>query len=254
MMRSLKALEDYKVSANDGDIGSVRDFYFDDEHWTVRYLVVDTGGFWAGPNQVLISPIAFGPVDWSTRKFHLNLTKEKVENSPQIGLDATVSREYERDYFRYYNWPYYWGYGGVWGDWGSPGAMAASPWTEGELDKPVRDAHRISMKEIAGYTIHGSDKEIGHVQDLIVDDDTWAIRYLVVDTRSWWSGKSVILAPHWIERIDLDKRIVHINLPQEVIRNSPEWMPDQPVNREYEMRLYDFYGRPAYWPDNKRSE
>lgn len=252
MLRSLKALEDYKVNATDGDIGSVRDFYFDDEHWTVRYLVVDTGGFWAGPSQVLISPIAFGNVDWTTRKFHLDLLREKVKNSPHIGLDKPVSREYERDYFRYYNWPYYWGYGGVWGDWGYPGVLAKTPWSEPLVETPPRETHRISVREVSGYRIMGSDEEIGHVQDIIVDDESWAIRYLVVDTRNWWSGKSVILAPHWIERIDPATQTVHINLPREVIKNSPEWMPDQPVNREYEMRLYDYYGRPAYWPDDKK--
>lgn len=252
MLRSLKAVQDYKVSASDGDIGSVSDFLFDVEHWTIRYLVVDNGGFWAGPSKVLISPIAFGKVDWATRMFHLELTREKVKNSPHVDLDGHVSREFERAYYQYYNWPYYWGYGGIWGDWGYPALLAKTTRIEGESDTSSTTSSLISVHEISGYKIQGKDDEIGHVQDIIVDDETWGIRYIVVDTRKWWSGRSVILAAHWIEKVDQIEQTVHINLPREVIKNSPEWFPDLPVNREYEMRLYDYYGRPAYWPEEKR--
>jgi hypothetical protein len=110
-----------------------------------------------------------------------------------------------------------------------------------------RDPHLRSTKEVIGYHIQAVDGEIGHVEDLIVDDEEWFLRYLVVDTRNWLPGKAVLVAPGWAKRVDWVKRKVHVDLPQEAIRDSPEFDPSRPVNREYEVRLYDYYGRPHYW-------
>jgi uncharacterized protein YrrD len=115
----------------------------------------------------------------------------------------------------------------------------------------VDNANLRKVEEVIGCRIEGTDDELGKVQDFIVDDATWAVRYIVVDTGNWWSGKSVILASHWIDKIDEKQGEVFVNLPREMIRNSPEWKPDQPVNREYEARLFDYYGRPTYWTDEK---
>ena len=114
MLRSLKDPERYAVNATDGDIGSVVDFLLDDERWTVRYLVVKAGGFFSG-REVLISPAFFREPDWSTQRFHLALTRDKVKNSPDVDVDKPVSRQFEHDYYRYYNYPYYWGSAGLWG-------------------------------------------------------------------------------------------------------------------------------------------
>ncbi len=252
MLRSAKELEGYTVTASDGDIGTLKDVYFNDERWTVRYLIVDTAGFWQEAHQVLISPLAFRNVEWATQRFHLMLTSDKVKNSPRADLDKPVSRQFEQKYFEYYNWPYYWGQDGLWGNWSSPENLALGSWSGFREEEPEGDHHLRSVKEVVGYRIQGSDEEIGHVQDLIVDDRTWAIRYLVVDTTSWWSGKSVLLAPHWIDRISWAENTVFLSLPRETIKNAPEWQPGSPVDRDYELRLYDFYGRPAYWLDEDK--
>jgi uncharacterized protein YrrD len=252
MLRSVKSFEGYKVRASDDEIGSVRDFYFDDEHWAIRYLVVDTGAFFSG-RRVLVSPVAFRQADWSSQQFHLALTREKVKNSPSIDLDKPVSRQYEREYFRYFGWPYYWGYpgGGIWGGLAYPSAMAGQAWSDQphaeHAEKDDGDPHLRSVREVVGYHIQGTDNDIGHVDDFIVDDETWAIRYLVIDTRNWWFDRKVLVAPHWAERISWDEHNVYLNLKREQIKHSPEWHADAPVNREYETRLYDYYGRPAYW-------
>jgi len=252
MLHSLNDLESYTVRAVDGDIGSVTDFLFDDQHWTTRYLVTDTGGFWKGPNQVLISPISFGKADWSTRLFNVALTQEKVKNSPGIDLDKPVSRQYERDYSQYYGWSYYWGFSetAAWGLGEYPIALtdAGEPPEGTHHAEEGGDPHLRSAKEVAGYHIRGSDGEIGHVADFIVDDETWTIRYLVIDTSNWWFGKKVLVAPRWAQKISWAKNLVYINLTKDQIMNSPAWSPDALVNREYEERLYDYYGRPAYWP------
>ena len=123
MLRSLKDLERYTVTATDGDLGSVSNFLLDDERWTVRYLVVEPGLFHDG-RRVLVSPIFFRQPEWATRCFHLALTKDKIRNSPSVNVDKPVSRQHERDYFRYYGYPYYWGYSGLWGMGNYPGLLA----------------------------------------------------------------------------------------------------------------------------------
>ena len=253
MLRCLKDLERYKVSATDGNIGSVVDFFLDDEHWAVRYLVVETGSF-LNDRQVLISPISFRQVDWSTKRFHLALTMDKVKDSPSIDVDKPVSRQHERDYYRYYGIPYYWGSSWFWGAGAYPGLLAAREWNETPADLPDQscDCHLRSANEVRGYHIQGTDQAIGHVEDFIVDDETWAIRYLVIDTSNWWLGKRVLIAPHWATTVSWEQKNVCVGLNRETIKESPEWSERTAINRDYETRLYKHYGRPAYWDDGER--
>ena len=250
MLRSLKDLERYTVTATDGDVGGVVNFLLDDEHWVVRYLVVETAGL-SGPPPVLISPIFFRHVDWATHTFGLALTRDKIKNSPSIDVDRPVSRQHEREYYGYYGYPYYWGYMAPWGASAYPALLAAGKRTERPVeradDKTSGDIHLRSANEVRGYHIQGSDGAIGHIEDFIVDDESWEVRYLVVDTKNWWFGKRVLLAPHWASGVSWAERKVHVDLSREAIKKSPEWNPTAGVNREYETRLYDYYGRPAYW-------
>ena len=221
MLRSLKELERYAVSATDGEVGTVVDFLLDDEPWTVRYLIVATS-FLEG-HRVLISPISFRQADWSTQRFHLALTKDKVKNSPSVNVDAPVSRQHERD-------------SGLWG--GEAGG----------------DVHLRSASELRGYHIQGNDKAVGYVEDFIVDDETWEVRYLAIDTSNWWIGKKVLVAPAWAKSVSWEERKIYVDMSREAIKGSPEWNANAPVNREYEARLYDYYGRPVYWASGDRPQ
>jgi len=253
MLRSLKELERYKVNATDGNIGSVVNFLLDDQRWTVRYLVVETGSFFS-ERRVLITPISFRQVDWSTKQFHLALTMDKVKSSPNVDVDMPVSRQHERDYYGYYGYPYYWADAGLWGMSAYPGALATSRWYDASVENAenASDIHLRSVNEVRGYTIQGSDEEIGHVDDFIVDDESWEVCYLVVDTSNWWFGRKVLIAPRWATRVSWEERIVHVNMNRQQITNSPEWSPTVAINREYETRLHKHYGRPAYWNDATR--
>ena len=257
MLRSLKDLERYTVCATDGDIGGVVNFLLDDERWTVRYLVVQAGGpLILNGRMVLISPISFRQIDWSTKRFDVALSMNKVENSPSIDVDKPVSRAHEQDYSRYYGYSYYWGDPGLWGMRAYPGLLAeerssAAPAVDTtESD----DVHLRSASEVRGYHIQGSDEAIGHVEDFIVDDETWEVLYLVIDTSNWWVGKKVLVAPQWASRISWSERKVHVALSKEAIKKSPEWNGNEAINREYEARLYDYYGRPVYWEGGDRTE
>jgi hypothetical protein len=252
MLRSLRDLTHYKAHASDGDIGHVVKFLIDDERWAVRYLVVQAGGrLFMDGRLVLISPISFGRADWQTRRFHVALTMDKVKNGPSIDVDKPVSRQQEERYNRYYDFPYYWGYPGTWGMGAYPSMLAGGNHATDvhAEDSPASsdDVHLRSDKEVRGYHVEGTDGAIGHIEDFIVDDDTWQVRYLVVDTRNWWFGKKVLVAPQWANHISWRENKVYVDLSRQAIKDSPEWNEAARIDRAYETRLHDHYKRPAYW-------
>jgi hypothetical protein len=245
VLRSAKTLEGYTIAARDGEIGRVETLYFDDAMWTVRYFVVDTSR-WLPGRRVLISPLSIEGVDDEEQQVGVRLTREQVENSPDIDTAKPISRQHELEYYRYYGFPYYWGGPEQLGM--APVPMAApAEVAEAAAAEPAGDPHLRSTAEVFDYAIHATDGEIGHVEDFLVDDEAWAVRYLIVDTGSWWPGKKVALAPQWIERVSWGDAAVHVNVPGDTIKNGPVYDPDQPFDREHEQRLYDSYGRPRYW-------
>lgn len=246
MFRSLNEIRNYVLMALDGEIGRCKDFLFDDDSWGVRYMVADTGK-WLPKRKVLISPASIGIPDWANRRIPLTLRKEDIESSPPLELDAPVSRRHERMLAEHYGWrPFYWSGGNV-GTTLPPLPNVTQPEDAFRRDKNPGKRHLRSVKEVSGYHIRASNGEIGHADDFIVDDSTWTIRYLVVDTRNWLPGRKVVVSPGWIVLVDWAEKMIETDLSTEAIRKSPEFDPSQPVNRRYEERLYDFYGRPAYW-------
>jgi hypothetical protein len=258
MLRSIESLHGCKVAALDGDIGSVEQAYFDDEMWGVRYLVIDTGN-WMSERQVLISPYSVKHSDPGTSAVRVDLTRQQVRDSPNIDTHKPVSRQHETEYLRFYDYPTYWGGPNMWGMGAYPAfdltASAsdlaadglASP-LEPDADEPPADVHLRSTSEVKGYHIEAADGSIGHVSGFIFDDQTWAIRYLTVDTRNWWpAGKEVLLATHWIDAIDWSGSTVSTRLTRDAIKHSPEYDASVPLNRSYETTLHEFYGKDGYW-------
>ena len=248
MLRQAKEFKSYKLRARDGDIGNAREFYFDDRYWTVRYLVADTGG-WLSDRQVLISPYALGPANEAERVLPVDLTKRQIEQSPSLVSDQPVSRQYEMQYYSYYGWPYY-GYGAY--PWGASPYIVRDRETREEAVRREEawDPNLRSTSDVTGHHIQALDKEIGHVEDFIIDDQTWSIRYLVVDTKNWWAGKHVLVSPQWIERVSWPELKVFINLSSEVIERAPEYAPES-LDRDYETALYGHYALPGYWTDGE---
>lgn len=250
MLRSLKdIIDNYKLLALDDVIGKVNDFYFNDMFWTIKYLVADTGS-WLHERLVLISPTALGEPDWASERLPVNLTKEQIENSPTVDKDKPVSRQQEADLIKYYAWPVNFAYGVDTTHFAEMQLMAERmKQVEEERKKSGEegDPHLRSTQEVTGYTIHATDDSIGHVDDFIFDDETWIIRYMIVDTKNWLPGRKVLISPEWIEKVDWAKSEVAVNMTRESVKNSPEFDPSKPVNRNYEVQLYDYYGRPRYW-------
>lgn len=244
MLHKVTELNGFKISADDGELGEVEQLYFDDHAWTVRYFVVDTGK-WLPGRQVLISPASVGRPNWSRRRLPVLLTQEQIRRAPGVETELPVARQEEIALQQYYGWPAYWSMGTYY----VPGAIPQSA-AAGAAREPVLtqgDPNLRSTKEVIGYRIRSSDDEIGHVQDFLVDDESWDIRYLVIDTRNWLPGKKVLVSPQWVEGVSWAERRVHLDVSAGAIRNSPEYRPDEPVTREYEKMLHDYYQRPAYW-------
>lgn len=263
MLRSIQNLYDYTIKATDGEIGRVDQFLFDDRHWTVRYLVIDTGG-WLSGRMVLVSPIAVRGVHHNDRTIEVDLTRQQVEQSPGIESNQPVSRQKEMEYIQHYGYPPYWEGGGVWGTGLYPAALhpavAPVPVIPPERTSPQTttgttqtstetggDPHLRSTREVIDYAIQASDGDLGHVEDFLIDDETWTLRYMVVDTQNWWPGKKVLIAPPWIGDISWADSQVRVDLPREAIKSAPEFDPSKPFDRDYEARLYEHYQQPAYW-------
>jgi hypothetical protein len=259
MLQRLEGMLGADVAATDGSIGTLHDVLMDDETWTVRYVAVDTG-MWLG-RVVLVSPISIERPDWQGRTFPLRLTRAEIEQSPDLLSRPRFTRDEEREFSAYYGYPFYWSGPSLWGWAERPGALTSAPPSgymppvANEADPAGVDALTTSIysgKDVRGYHIHALDGEIGHVDDFIIDEDTWSIRYLQLDTSNWIGGKTVLLGTRWVQRMDPADGKIHVEVVKERIENSPEFDPDQPLDRAFEERLHQHYGMPAYW-DRERA-
>jgi hypothetical protein len=245
MLRPLTNLKRMSINATDGEIGSVRDTYFDDHTWTVRYVVVDTGR-WLPGRKVLLSPWAVWEIDWERKLLDLSLTKDQVRGSPDIDTDAPVSRQHETAYFDFYGYPYYWAGPLRWGPVAFPpesprrGYHDSGPAARAAHETVRRqtpDPHLRSVGAVTGYHIRASDGSIGHLEDFLYDEQDWSLRFLIIDTRNWLPGGHVIVPIESVERVSWEERAVALNLPRQVIADSPEWKPDMPLETSDETRL-----------------
>jgi PRC-barrel domain len=165
------------IHAVDGEIGTVEDFYFEEDDWTVRYLLVDTGK-WLSGKKVLLSPAAVkGP--WTMAEVPVTLTRDQV--------------------------------------WQSPAFDGRHP------DGDRADHHLRSTKESTGYHLHAADGEIGHVDDFLIGEDSWKIRYLLVDTSNWIGGKSVVVASEALDGVDTDNGTLKVAATRDAVRHSPKF-------------------------------
>lgn len=245
MLNKATTLKGYKLDSLDGEFGEVEQFYFDDRYWTIRYLLANTRN-WLSGRQVLISPYALVAAIKEEQHIAIDLTKKQIEESPSLSTDMPVSRQFEEDYHGFHGWPVYWTGPSMWGFYSSLEREPAK-WKRSTPGEKAWDHHLRSTQEISGYHIEAADGEIGHVEDFVIDDEKWAIRYLVVATRNWWPGKKVLVSPQWIERVSWSESKVFVNLSREAIKQSPEYTEEALITRDYEAELYGHYQLEGYW-------
>ena len=207
MLLRLKKLQGLPIDAADGEIGTIRDVYFDDRPWAARYLVVETGLRLGGRN-VLISTMSVQGIDWMRNRVQVSLTREQIAASPPLDILEPVSRQ--------------------------EGAAPSDP--------QLRRA-----QQLRGYRIQTADDAVGQIEDLLVDSENWEIRYLVIDTRSWLPGRRVVIPPKWITSVDWTQRVVNVDVSPSTVQASPDYQPAQDFSRTHEANLYRHYGRPGYW-------
>jgi len=239
MLINAQNLKGAAIIARDGAIGEIDDFYFDDEKWTVRYLVVDTGS-WLFSRKVLISPISIEKADEVANQVFVSLTRDQVKDSPDIDTRKPVSRQHETAFMDYYGYPYYWGGPYLWGDAAFPATLTLPPAVKSQIaaaatarqreSEESYDERLRSVNEVNGYNIAAADGEIGHVDDFIIDDEDWSIRFIVIKTGGWLSGRKTLVAPRWIERISWDESKMFVSLTMDQIASNPEY--DENSSRE----------------------
>ena len=270
MLRNAKDLKNLAIRATDGEIGQVKDMYFDDDAWVLRYFVVETGS-WLSSRKVLVSPIAVQEADWQGKTLAVSSTMQQVENGPEIDTNKPVSRQNEEQYFGYYNYPYYWGGQGLWGEGMYPFSVLPDhltgrpDWAERQREDEAAlsaerarhrsdDPHLRSYGAVVGYHVQANDGEIGHIAGFLVDEVTWAIRYLIVDTSNWGMGSKVLIAPGWISGVHWSSETVSVDLSCDAIQASPVYDPDAVLDRAWEQRLHAHYSRTGYWTRDQALE
>jgi sporulation protein YlmC with PRC-barrel domain len=213
LLQNVKELYGLKLAAVDGEVGHVKDFYFDDQAWVVRYVVVDTGS-WLTGRLVLLSPHAFPNLDQRAGALPVNLRKAQIQDSPSIGTHETVTRQFEEQYYRSYGWPVYWEGGQMWGLSGYP--LAAIPQSPipavRKAHEPRADRHLQSTKEVAGHHLEATDGTVGRVTNFHLNPRSWAIEELVVETGHWRAGEQILVPAGKIERIDFMEKKVLVQL------------------------------------------
>lgn len=263
MLRTLNYLKNFSIHATDGNVGKTQDFYFDDQHWVVRYLVVETGT-WMWSKKVLLSPISIKHCDWEKKELSVAISKSQVKDSPDLDLHKPVSRQNEIDYLCYYGLPPYWGGTGIWGGYSTAYMMAQGNSSEcvsaEELKKNPPDNHHLrSNSEVMNYHIEAVDGGLGHLQGMLVDPENWAIRYLIINTSNWWLGHLILIAPEWIKEVNWVNSKFYVDMTQAQIKNAPHYDPDAVLSREVEEKLHIHHGRDGYWktsgakPENNRA-
>lgn len=249
MKRKIKSLTGFSIGATDGVVGEVKEFYFDDKTWTIRYLIVETGS-WFNGKKILLSTQALLTPDWENKIFPVKLTRAQIEGSPEIDTDKPVSKQHESDLSNHYLCGnYYWAGSGM----GMYGMRMSYPMSmkqairgetdESVADNPDEDHHLRSTDAVTGYNIKAVDGEIGEVEDFIINDKTWTIDFIEVDTGNWFPGKKVLISPSWIKKIEWDTSTVNVILTEEQVKSSPEYIHSKVVNDLYENDLFNYYSR-----------
>jgi hypothetical protein len=249
MLWNASVLKGFAVAANDGHIGTVNDFLFDETNWQIRWLVVDTGN-WLSGRKVLLAPLMLGRLDPQGHAFSAELTKQQVKDSPDLDTDLPVSRQMESNINEYYGWTPYWGnglftdsygyVGATWTDTSTPARLIDKHLTDGQQSSG--DPHLRSINAITGYLIHANDGEIGHVEGFLLKDTDWSIHYVIVDTKNWWPGKKVLISPQSIADIDFETRLVNLGIERQRVKDSPPFNSSTIIDAAYDDAFLVYYG------------
>lgn len=232
MLHSLNELLGYQLNSLDGEIGRCKDFLFDDNGWVVRYMVVDTHKFLPLGKKVLISPISFAFPKSTDKGIPVNLSRQAIEHSPPLDEHQPISREYEIEFFKYYGYAYYWTGPGLWGTSQDPAYLADAKRLE-NADEMGSGGYLRSIKEVSDYNVQATDDVFGHVKDFIINDASWSIPFLLIDTGSWLqSGKKVLVPTAKVKAVEWLGRDVSLSLNRFDVEHCLEFNSIEELERK----------------------
>jgi hypothetical protein len=241
MFLKSKDVEDLRLRGSDGDVGRVEDLLVDQD-WVVRYVVVMPGS-WIR-QRVVISPISIEGLDWAARRVDVRLTQQQIRDSPDLLAAGPLTRGAEAAYARYYGFPAYWGGPGLWAWAGRPGALDSGP-PAGYAPPPETEASASGIRSARGFRgrhLMARDGEIGHVDNCIIEDESWTLPYFLIDTSNWIGGRHVLVPTAAVREQDPGDRHLALDLTVERIRSAPEYDASQPLDSLLEGRLRAHYG------------
>lgn len=246
MLLSVEHLRDFDLEGKDGKVGAIDDILFDDQSWRARYLVAGSGG-WLSGRQTLIPPSELESADVEDETFNVGLTKDQVMASPPITSDRPVSRQQEAELHRHFGWEPYWAGGPLFGpptqlrdaerrNYRTDANAPADSTSDLGDDPNLRSCHTVH-----GYRIEAVDGVVGHVDDFLLDNKTWQVKYLIIDTGKWLPGKKVIIASDWIKDINWAQSTVLLPMSRQAIKDSPTAEDVRKPDPDFEKRLQAHY-------------
>ncbi len=205
MLDRLKPLLGHQIHASDGLIGTLDDFYIDDDQWIMRYLIVDTGTL-LRRHKVLISPTAIDGIDWDGKTISLQHSMEQISCSPNIDVDKPLSRRIEADLLKYYGWV----------------SHCPEPSTGPAL---AGDAPLCSMRNMCTYGVMAVDDRVGAIEDFIVDHNGWPIVLAILDTRHYLLAHHAVIPARRLKGVRGEDREIDIDMNKADVSASPQFDP-----------------------------
>jgi len=100
---------------------------------------------------------------------------------------------------------------------------------------------QLNINSLLGFSLSAIDGEVGMVEEIYFDDRNWAIRYLVVKTGQWLSGRKVLISPLAFDRSQWNGRTFPVNLTINQILNSPDGDTNRPLSLQHTKALNEYY-------------
>ncbi|PYZ98764.1 hypothetical protein CR205_09385 [Alteribacter lacisalsi] len=240
-----RMLKPFTVFGEEGEIGSVSDLFFDEHTWTVRYIVMNAGN-WLKGEQRFLSPASIQSYSVEEERLHANITKEQAKESPSPE-DEPMTRKFERQFSKFYGLNPYWMGAGLWGSGAVPRDLTRED-PDSLDDLREEETSILSVKDLIGYELSTGDESFGKVKDVLIEEDSFKIRYFVVDTNRWLpGGKEVVVSTEWILDVNWSQSLVSVELSKDKIKSAPEYVEDMTLDRDMETSVFKHYGKPKYW-------
>jgi len=251
MLWNASSLKGFDISGTDGELGKVSDLLFDDQSWTTKWLVVHTGS-WLFGRKVLLPLASLGKPDRDSRHVAVRMTQQQIKDSPKVDTDLPVSQHIEAHVYNYYDQNPFWRSG--FSPMGVPPegttifaprtAMIDDPRYDNSTDALPDDGDSSlrSVTEIIGYHMEATDGPIGHIEDFILDDNGWQIKYITLDTKNWLPGQRVVISPHSIRDIDWINRSIYLTIDRAKIKSSPPYDPNMTEDGPFNDQFQKYFG------------